>query len=79
VVSSAIVDGPAGVNLYSGAQQLEPLSRTDADRAKIKDQIEVIIKELSNSRFVAGFGSNWRRRVLLLPEHQRQPSSDGRP
>jgi Squalene-hopene cyclase C-terminal domain/Prenyltransferase and squalene oxidase repeat len=50
-------DGSAGVNLYSGAQQLEQLSRTDADRAKNKDQIEVITKELSNPKFVAGFGS----------------------
>jgi Squalene-hopene cyclase C-terminal domain/Prenyltransferase and squalene oxidase repeat len=50
-------DGAAGVNLYSGAQQLEQLSRTDADRAKNKDQIEVITKELSNPKFVAGFGS----------------------
>jgi hypothetical protein len=52
-----VADGSAGVNLYSGAQKLEQLSRTDADRAKNKDEIEVITKELSNPRFVAGFGS----------------------
>jgi hypothetical protein len=49
--------GSAGVNLYSGAQKLEQLSRTDADRAKNKDEIQVITKELSNPKFVAGFGS----------------------
>jgi Squalene-hopene cyclase C-terminal domain/Prenyltransferase and squalene oxidase repeat len=52
-----VTDGSAGVNLYSGAQKLEQLSRTDADRAKNKDEIEVITKELSNPKFVAGFGS----------------------
>jgi hypothetical protein len=50
-------DGSAGVNLYSGAQKLEQLSRTDADRAKNKDEIQVITNELSNPKFVAGFGS----------------------
>lgn len=52
-----VTDGSAGVNLYSGAQKLEQLSRTDADRAKNKDESEVITKELSNPKFVAGFGS----------------------
>jgi hypothetical protein len=52
-----VTDGSAGVNLYSGAQKLEQLSRTDADRAKNKDEIEVITKDLSNPKFVAGFGS----------------------
>ena len=49
--------GAAGVDLYAGAQKLEQFSRTDADRAKNKDEIQIITKELSNPKFVAGFGS----------------------
>jgi hypothetical protein len=47
----------AGVSLYAGAQQLEQLSRTEADRAKNKDKIEAIRGQLSDARFVTGFGS----------------------
>jgi Squalene-hopene cyclase C-terminal domain/Prenyltransferase and squalene oxidase repeat len=47
----------AGVNLYSGAQKLEQLSRTDADRAKNRDEIKAITGQLSDPKFVAGFGS----------------------
>jgi hypothetical protein len=57
--SSAVMvtDGSAGVSLYSGAQKLEQLSRTDADRVKNKDEIKAITGQLSDSKFVAGFGS----------------------
>jgi hypothetical protein len=49
--------GDAGVSLYSRAQQLEQLSRTDADRKKNAPQIRAIAGQLSNQRFVTGFGS----------------------
>jgi|HubBroStandDraft_1064217.scaffolds.fasta_scaffold05427_2 hypothetical protein len=47
----------AGVPLYKRAQEMEQLSRTDADRKKNATTINAIEKELSNPRFVAGFGS----------------------
>ncbi len=57
--SSAVMvtAGSAGVSLYSGAQKLEQLSRTDADRVKNKDEIKAITGQLSDSKFVEGFGS----------------------
>ena len=58
-VAGGIVSGApsAGVSLYQGAQALEQLSRTEADRKKNAVQINSITKELSNPRFVTGFGS----------------------
>ena len=47
----------AGVPLYKRAQELEQLSRTEADRKKNAPAINAIEKELSDPRFVAGFGS----------------------
>jgi hypothetical protein len=47
----------AGVPLYQGAQALEQLSRTDADRVKNKDQIVAITSNLAKPSFVTGFGS----------------------
>ena len=47
----------AGVPLYKKAQELEELSRTDADRQKNARQIKDITGQLSDSRFVTGFGS----------------------
>jgi hypothetical protein len=47
----------AGVPLYKRAQELEQLSRTEADQKKNAAAINTIEKELSDPRFVAGFGS----------------------
>ena len=47
----------AGVALYKRAQEMEQLSRTEADRKKNATTIHAIENELSNPRFVAGFGS----------------------
>jgi hypothetical protein len=47
----------AGVPLYKRAQEMEQLSRTAADRKKNAPAINAIEKELSDARFVAGFGS----------------------
>lgn len=47
----------AGVPLYKRAQEMEQLSRTETDRKKNAVAIDSIEKELSNPRFVAGFGS----------------------
>jgi len=47
----------AGVPLYKRAQEIEQLTRTEGDRKKNATTINEIEKELSNSRFVAGFGS----------------------
>jgi hypothetical protein len=47
----------AGVPLYKRAQEMEQLSRTEADRKKNATAINSIEKELSDPRFVAGFGS----------------------
>jgi hypothetical protein len=47
----------AGVPLYKRAQEMEQLSRTEADRKKNATAINAIEKELSDPRFVAGFGS----------------------
>jgi len=57
MASAITVDGTAGVSLYGKAQQLEQLSRTDGDRKKNAKQIEEIRGQLSDQRFVAGFGS----------------------
>jgi Squalene-hopene cyclase C-terminal domain/Prenyltransferase and squalene oxidase repeat len=47
----------AGVSLYQGAQRLEQLSRTEADRAKNAREISSIRGQLSNANFVNGYGS----------------------
>lgn len=55
--SITVTAAAAGVSLYQGAQALEQLSRTEADRAKNAPQIKAITSQLSNPRFVTGFGS----------------------
>jgi hypothetical protein len=47
----------AGVPLYKKAQELEQLSRTEKDRQKNAAQIKDITRQLSDTRFVTGFGS----------------------
>jgi hypothetical protein len=47
----------AGVPLYQGAQALEQLSRTAADRAQNAKQISAIQGRLASAEFVGGFGS----------------------
>jgi hypothetical protein len=47
----------AGVPLYKRAQELEQLSRTKEDRDKNAGQIKAIKTQLSDARFVTGFGS----------------------
>ena len=47
----------AGVPLYKRAQELEQLSRTEKDRKVNAPQINAIKAQLSDSRFVTGFGS----------------------
>jgi len=47
----------AGVPLYQDAQALEQLSRTERDRKVNADRIKSIAGNLSNDRYVMGFGS----------------------
>ena len=47
----------AGVPLYKRAQELEQLSRTEKDRQTNADKIQAIRGQLSDARFVTGFGS----------------------
>jgi hypothetical protein len=47
----------AGVPLYQNAQALEQLSRTEKDRKANAPQIAAIRAQLSDARFVNGFGS----------------------
>jgi hypothetical protein len=47
----------AGVPLYQGAQALEQLSRTPADRVQNARQISAIQDQLTSARYVNGFGS----------------------
>lgn len=47
----------AGVSLYKRAQELEQLSRTPEDRKKNDSQINSIKTQLSDPRFITGFGS----------------------
>jgi len=51
------LDGAAGVPLYKRAQELEQLSRNDKDRAKNAKEIRDITSQLSDQKFVTGFGS----------------------
>jgi len=55
--SAVSVDGAAGVPLYKRAQELEQLSRTDADRKVNAVKIKEITGQLSDQKFVTGFGS----------------------
>jgi hypothetical protein len=55
--SVVVSSDSAGVGLYQSAQALEQLSRTDKDRAKNAKQIHAIKRQLTDSRFVEGFGS----------------------
>ena len=60
VASTVSVDaaaGSAGISLYKRAQELEQLSRTDKDREKNAPQIKAIKAQLSDAKFVTGFGS----------------------
>src|SRR5262245_4349116 len=51
------VEASAGVSLYQRAQQLEQLSRTDKDRRENAKQINAIKSQLSDTKFVSGYGS----------------------
>jgi hypothetical protein len=57
MASTVSVDGAAGVPLYKRAQELEQLSRTDADRKVNAVKIKEITGQLSDQKFVTGFGS----------------------
>jgi hypothetical protein len=56
-VASAAAEASAGVSLYSRAQQLEELSRSDRDRKANAQEIGNIARELRSENFVRGFGS----------------------
>jgi hypothetical protein len=56
-VATAVTVASAGVPLYKDAQELEQLSRTDADRKKNGSKIQAITKKFSNPEYVSGFGS----------------------
>jgi len=53
----AAAPASAGVALYQGAQALEQLSRTEADRKANAREIRAISGQLADSKFVNGFGS----------------------
>jgi hypothetical protein len=56
--ASGVVGGAAaGVALYAGAQQLEQMTRSEADRARNEKEIRSVTAQLSQPRFVRGFGS----------------------
>lgn len=55
--SPAAMPASAGVRLYQDAQALEQMSRTDNDRRANGAQIKSITKNLSDQRYVMGFGS----------------------
>jgi hypothetical protein len=55
--SASVSAASAGVPLYQSAQALEQLSRTAADRKKNAKQIAAIQGQLSQQKFVDGFGS----------------------
>jgi hypothetical protein len=56
-VSPAAMPASAGVRLYQDAQALEQMSRTDNDRKVNAAQIKSMTKNLSDQRYVMGFGS----------------------
>jgi hypothetical protein len=53
----SVTAASAGVSLYQGAQQLEQLTRTEADRTRNSKQIKAITGQLDNGQFINGFGS----------------------
>jgi hypothetical protein len=53
----AVSVASAGVSLYSRAQQLEELSRSDKDRRANAQEIGNIARDLKKESFVRGFGS----------------------
>ncbi len=55
--SAGLSASSAGVSLYKRAQELEQLSRSDQDRKTNANQIAVIKAQLSDPRFITGFGS----------------------
>jgi hypothetical protein len=55
--SAGLSASSAGVSLYKRAQELEQLSRTDQDRKTNAKQIAEIKTQLSDPRFITGFGS----------------------
>ncbi len=55
--SAETVAVSASVPLYKDAQELEQLSRTDADRKKNAPRIAAIKGQLGNAAYVTGFGS----------------------
>jgi len=57
VASADVSAASAGVSLYKRSQELEQLSRTPEDRKKNGEQIKSIEAQLSDPRFVTGFGS----------------------
>jgi Squalene-hopene cyclase C-terminal domain/Prenyltransferase and squalene oxidase repeat len=56
-ISAEVSAASAGISLYKRAQELEQLSRTPEDRKKNGKQISAITAQLSDPRFVTGFGS----------------------
>jgi squalene cyclase len=56
-VSAMAAPASAGVALYQNAQALEQMSRSDKDRKRNAKEIGDITAQLSDSRFVNGFGS----------------------
>jgi hypothetical protein len=56
-IAGGVSSASAGVPLYQSAQALEELTRTDKDRKENAAQITAIKNNLSNVRFVTGFGS----------------------
>jgi len=56
-VSPTATPASAGVRLYQDAQALEQMSRTDSDRRANAAQIKSMTKNLSDQRYVMGFGS----------------------
>jgi len=56
-IASETVAVSAGVPLYKEAQELEQLTRTDKDRKANAARIREINGQLSDSRYVMGFGS----------------------
>jgi hypothetical protein len=55
--SGVVAGAAAGVALYAGAQQLEQMTRTEADRIRNAKEIRAVTSELSKPQFVRGYGS----------------------
>ncbi|MEX2301062.1 MAG: prenyltransferase/squalene oxidase repeat-containing protein [Bryobacterales bacterium] len=56
-VATEAAASSAGVALYKGAQVIEQLSRTEADREKNAFEIAAVTESLDNANFTSGFGS----------------------